>query len=227
MQPRKPEPPKASRTTARTPKPATKPTPSATNTTATEHDKQPASHDSDKESATTERGHVRTPAKRGRKKGGKNRPKPPRSASEQLAEDRAAVILRQRSDCKRLADAINACARQGDKGAGSSGLAAAVGQLSRATATLHDLETKAYGLQGDNRGQVAVIMVPAQALTIQEWAQGVQAAGLQTIGGPSPDDPHARASGQAPRLIEPDVDGEAPADGPDGHQTGADGWDDL
>lgn len=128
-----------------------------------------------------------------------------------LARDRASIIKRQRADCKRLADAIKEAAGLSDKGAGSSGLAAAVGQLARATATLHDLEASSYGLQDTNRAVIAVIHVPARAETIEDWAAG-QRTVLQQVAGQSMDLDHLNAS--ARHTVEDDIIG-APADDDD------------
>ena len=86
-----------------------------------------------------------------------------------LNKDRALTVRAQRSDCNRIHRMIKDTLNSPDKGAGTSGVASAVSQLTRATETLHRLQVAAYGMHGDSRGVQAVIILPAVAVDMETW----------------------------------------------------------
>ena len=112
-------------------------------------------------------------SKRTRNKGGR----PPVIADPvaKLNRDRDLTVRAQRSDCNRLHRMIKDTLNSSDKGAGTSGKASAISQLTRATEVLHRLQVDAYGMHGDSRGVQAVIILPAVAVNMETW-QAMRAA---------------------------------------------------
>ena len=139
------------------------------------------------------------PKKKPKRAKGKRLPhgRPKNGSLEALAIKRERVIERQRRDCKALAENI----RDARKGSPS---ASEVGQLARATATLHDLEERAYGIGKGSRAIQGVIALPAVADTMEAW-EGITRGVLGFV---------EEKVAEKVRRVEPDVVGR-PGDGDD------------
>ena len=149
---------------------------------------------------------------RGRPRGSPNKPKvapePGAVAAPAPAPVKASpgdkVRRRQRADCRALADRVQALMAEPDCGAGRDGnRAAALGTLTRAVATLHELEREAFGLAGDTAaGRDKVLVLPVPVSSMDEWAK----MALSLAGGAKPAPPQALDVG--PRRARDDGPGD-------------------
>ena len=104
-----------------------------------------------------------------------------------------AIRVRQARDCAELAKLADKARRMIDRGEGvgrDGNVAAALGSLTRAVATIHELEREALGLAGDAAGgRDKVIILPVPVSSMEEW-QAAAGRLLGGLAGPAPAEGH-------------------------------------
>ena len=121
------------------------------------------------------------------------------------ADQQNRVIRSQRIDCGRLRRNIKELAARGDLDP------AAVGQLARATAILHERERVAYDLDSKQARARSVIIIPVSPQSIEEWHE----AAAEAIEGARAALPSGESDGPV-RHVEDMVQGQVPSGFRDG-----------
>ena len=145
--------------------------------------------------------------RRGRPPGAPNRSTVTAQAVEAASSPVEAIRVRQVADCEGLAGLAEKIRKMIARGEGmgrDGNAAAALGSLTRATQTLHQMEAEAYGLAGDGAGgRDKVIILPVPVGSMEEW----QALASGLLGARAPEAAPPERSG-AWRAVEPDPEPE-------------------